>query len=86
MLAGCFARFGGRPDVQGLVDEFRTLSDPIDPAYARAWQESTLARPVSEAFLDMIVEETVKPPARSRPRRPRRRAPGPAPPSCRAAA
>ena len=64
VLAGCFAAFSDRPDMAGLLEEFRELSDPVDPAYARAWQESTLARPVPESFLETIVEETVKTPAR----------------------
>ena len=63
VLAGAFASFQGR-EVDELADEFRALADPIDPAYARAWQESTLARPVPEDYLEMIVEETCKPPAR----------------------
>ncbi len=63
VLAGCFATFE-RPDIAELLEEFRTLGDPIDPAYARAWQESTLNRPVPEPFMEMVVEETCKPPAR----------------------
>jgi pimeloyl-ACP methyl ester carboxylesterase len=64
VLVAAFATFRDRPDMQGLQDEFRALADPIDPAYARAWQDSTLARPVPETFMEMIVEETRKPPAR----------------------
>jgi non-heme chloroperoxidase len=63
VLAGAFATFH-RPDVTGLLEEFRDLGDPIDPAYARAWQDSTLARTAPERFMQMIVEETCKPPAR----------------------
>jgi non-heme chloroperoxidase len=64
VLAGAFATFHGRSDMQALLDEFGSLTDPIDPDYARAWQDSTLARPVPETFMEMIVEETCKPPAR----------------------
>ncbi len=64
VLAGAFATFRDRPDVDGVLDEFRGLGDPIDPAYARAWQESTLARAVPETFLATVVEETCKVPAR----------------------
>ena len=64
VLAGAFATFRDRPEMQELHAEFRDLSDPIDPGYARAWQESTLARPVPETFMAVIVEETRKPPAR----------------------
>jgi pimeloyl-ACP methyl ester carboxylesterase len=64
VLAGAFASFHDKPEIGGLLEEFEALTDPIDPAYARAWQDSTLARPVPEAFMEMIVEETRKPPAR----------------------
>jgi pimeloyl-ACP methyl ester carboxylesterase len=63
VLAGCFSTFDV-PEVHELLASFAELGDPIDPAYARAWQESTLNRPVPESYLRMIVEETCKPPAR----------------------
>jgi non-heme chloroperoxidase len=62
VLAGCFASFD-IPDMHELLASFGELGDPIDPDYAREWQLSTLARPVPEDFLDMVVEETCKPPA-----------------------
>ena len=34
------------------------LTDPIDPAFVREFQESTLAHPVPEAFLDTFVQES----------------------------
>jgi pimeloyl-ACP methyl ester carboxylesterase len=40
------------------------LRDPILPAFVREFQESTLARPVPPAFLDRIVRESLKLPAR----------------------
>ena len=61
--AGCFATFD-MPDVRELLASFSELSDPIDPEYALQWQLSTLARPVPDDFLAMIVAETCKPPAR----------------------
>ena len=64
VLAGAFSTFRDRPDLDGLKEEFRSLADPIDPGYARAWQDSTLALPVPEDFMEMVVEETCKPPAR----------------------
>ena len=64
VLAGAFASFHDKPEISALLEEFDTLGDPIDPAYAREWQDSTLARPVPETFMEMIVEETCKPPAR----------------------
>lgn len=40
------------------------LTDPIDPGFAREFQESTLAQPVPPAFLDLVVRESLKVPAR----------------------
>jgi pimeloyl-ACP methyl ester carboxylesterase len=64
VLLGTFATFHQNPGVGELSAEFRALEDQIDPGYARAWQESTMARPVPESYMEMIVEETCKPPAR----------------------
>jgi pimeloyl-ACP methyl ester carboxylesterase len=61
VLAGCFATC----DVlRPLLDEFESLEDPVPADYAREWQESTLARPIPEAFMQTIIEETRKPPLR----------------------
>jgi non-heme chloroperoxidase len=62
VLAGCFATFD-KPDIRDLLASFSGLGDPIESSYAQAWQESTLAFPVPEAFMEMVVEETCKPPA-----------------------
>jgi pimeloyl-ACP methyl ester carboxylesterase len=64
VLAGAFASFRNKPG----IDEFwkssiLPLSDPIDPAFARQFQESTLAQPVAPEFLDMVVSESLKVPA-----------------------
>jgi pimeloyl-ACP methyl ester carboxylesterase len=40
------------------------LTDPIDPAFVRGFQQSTLTRPVPPEFFDMIVGESMKVPAR----------------------
>ena len=63
VLAGAFASFHDKPEIHGLLEEFAELGDPIDPAYARAWQDSTMALSAPEPFMRMIVEETCKPPA-----------------------
>jgi pimeloyl-ACP methyl ester carboxylesterase len=65
VLVGAFASFRNNP---ALV-EFREsavspLTDPIAPAFAREFQESTIARPVPPAFLDAVVRESLKVPAR----------------------
>jgi pimeloyl-ACP methyl ester carboxylesterase len=64
VLAGCFAAFYTNEGILELLEDFRTLEDPVGPAYARAWQESTLNRAVPEPFMEMVVEETRKPPVR----------------------
>ena len=52
----------------GLDDYYRSaiapLTDPIDAAFAREWQLSTLARTMPEDHLDTVVAETQKVPAR----------------------
>jgi len=41
-----------------------SLEDPIDPAVAREFQESTLAHPIPAAFFETVVAESLKVPAR----------------------
>jgi pimeloyl-ACP methyl ester carboxylesterase len=64
VLLGAFASFHDKPEMLGLLEEFDDLGDPIDRAYARAWQDSTMALPAPETFMEMVVDETCKPPAR----------------------
>jgi non-heme chloroperoxidase len=63
-LMGAFATF----DDPGLVDFVASsivpVTDPIAASFAREWQLSTLARPMSAAHLDAVVSETLKVPAR----------------------
>jgi non-heme chloroperoxidase len=65
VLAGAFATFRGNPAMvdfcQGTISP---LTDPIDPGFVREFQESTLAQPVPQAFLDTVVQESLKVPAR----------------------
>jgi non-heme chloroperoxidase len=42
----------------------QALSDPIDPAFVAEFQQSTLAQPVPASWLDMVVAESLKVPAR----------------------
>lgn len=65
VLAGSFATARGNASVEELwADTVAGLSDPVDPRFARAFQAATLARPVPEALLDMVVAESLKVPAR----------------------
>ncbi len=51
-------------DYGPFIDAIMALSDPVDPAFARAFQESTVAQPVPAAFMDRVVAESLKLPAR----------------------
>jgi pimeloyl-ACP methyl ester carboxylesterase len=54
----------GDPALEPLYDEVRAFGDDVDPAWVRGFQESTLARPVPDAFLEQVVDESMKMPAR----------------------
>ena len=62
-LLGGFATLAGNSAAEELRDAVDGLSDPIDPAFARAFQQGTLARPVDGRFLDMVVGESLLVPA-----------------------
>jgi pimeloyl-ACP methyl ester carboxylesterase len=65
VLIGAFSTLHGRADIAEFVaSAIAPLRDPIDPAFAREWQVSTLARAIDPAFLDAVVSETLKVPAR----------------------
>jgi pimeloyl-ACP methyl ester carboxylesterase len=65
VLMGAFRNWRENP---GLIEFWQEaivpLTDPIDPAFARDFQESTITRPAPEAFLDLVVSESLKAPAR----------------------
>lgn len=65
VLVGAFVSLHGNPVARELRDEaVSKLEDPIDPGFVRAFQESTVARPVPPALLDTAVAESLKVPAR----------------------
>jgi non-heme chloroperoxidase len=65
VLSAAFFNYLENPDVVSFANEgIMPLTDPIDPAFAREFQESTLNQPVPDAFLDMVVDESMKVPAR----------------------
>lgn len=63
VLAGARASWHRHPGVLALGDAAATLSDPVDPDFVREFQLSTLAQPVSPAYLDVVVAESLKLPA-----------------------
>jgi non-heme chloroperoxidase len=65
VLVGAFATMrGNAPAEEFWASDLSRLSDPVDPAVARAFQESTLAQPIPPWFLDTAVAESLKVPAR----------------------
>jgi pimeloyl-ACP methyl ester carboxylesterase len=65
VLVGSFATYRRNPAVVEFWESVVSkLTDPIDPGFVRQFQESTLAQPVPQAFLDTIVQESLKVPAR----------------------
>jgi non-heme chloroperoxidase len=50
--------------VMGLVEEVRALEDPVPPEFVRGFQESTIYQPVPQEFVDTVVSESLKLPAR----------------------
>ncbi len=64
VLLGSFFTFRGNPGVEELRNDVAKLSDPIDPAFALEFQLSTLAREIPQTYLDTVVQESLKVPAR----------------------
>jgi len=50
--------------VSGLGEEILALEDPVPPEFVGAFQESTIYQPVPQEFLDTVVSESLKLPAR----------------------
>jgi pimeloyl-ACP methyl ester carboxylesterase len=50
--------------VMGLGEEMLALEDPISPEFVREFQESMVYQPVPQEFLDTVVSESLKLPAR----------------------
>ncbi len=63
-LLGAFASFADNPSVAELSGAVAALTDPVDPAFVREFQESCVAGPIPDGFLDGIVAESLKLPAR----------------------
>jgi len=63
VLIGARASWHRHPGVLALGEAVATFSDPVDPDFVREFQLSTLARPVSPAYLETVVAESLKLPA-----------------------
>jgi pimeloyl-ACP methyl ester carboxylesterase len=64
VLMGSFASMRGNHVLADLWNTSLTLNDPIDRSFIVDFQESTLARPVPPSWLETVVEESAKVPAR----------------------
>lgn len=53
-----------KPGVATFLEEVRGLSDPIDPAFVREFVEATVSGPVPPEFLETVIAENLKVPAR----------------------
>lgn len=62
-LAGAPRSLRDKPAVAEFLEAVRELSDPVDPAFAREFLESTLSRPLPPAVLETLVDESCKAPA-----------------------
>jgi non-heme chloroperoxidase len=64
VLLGAFMTLKGNPGAAALWQEsVAALEDPVDPGFARQFQQSTLARSVPSDLFETIVEESLKVPA-----------------------
>jgi non-heme chloroperoxidase len=65
VLMGSPATLRGNPGVEKLWDStISKLTDPVDPGFVREFVESTVDRPVPQAFFETMVQESLKVPAR----------------------
>ena len=64
VLVGSFAGYRDKPEMLEFAKTVASLADPIDPAFVREFQQSTLAKPVAPAFFELVVRESLKVPAR----------------------
>src|SRR5918997_758170 len=64
VLIGSGATLVNNEAVKGLGEEMLALEDPISPEFVREFQESMMYQPVPQEFLDTVVSESLKLPAR----------------------
>jgi non-heme chloroperoxidase len=64
VLVGSAPTVAGNEVALGLKEVVDTLTDPVDPAFIHEFQASTFHAPVPESYLDTLVAESSKLPAR----------------------
>ena len=64
VLLGTPLTLRNKPGIRELWEStISRLTDPVDPSFVRAFQQGTLAQPIPPAFLEMLVQESLKLPA-----------------------
>jgi pimeloyl-ACP methyl ester carboxylesterase len=63
LIAG-FTSLAGNAAVRELIDDISRMGSSIDRRFVRAFQESTVATPMTPSYLDLVVGESMKVPAR----------------------
>ena len=64
VLEGAFAPRAGNASIRELWKTVSTFTDPVDPAFVRDFQQSSIARPVPSDFFEGVVADSLKVPAR----------------------
>ena len=64
VLIGALATLKGNAAEEPLREAVDALTDPVDPGFVREFQQGTLARPVPPGFMDTVIAESLKMPAR----------------------
>lgn len=60
VLIDGFADYGGNAPVAELVAAVAEIGDKVDPDFALAFQESTVAQMIPQGFLEMVVGESLR--------------------------
>jgi non-heme chloroperoxidase len=63
-LLGAFRALYDKPDLLEFWQAVAELSDPVDEGFVREFQESTVTQPVPAAFMETVIAESRKVPAR----------------------
>jgi non-heme chloroperoxidase len=64
VLIGTPRDFRDKPEAWKFLRALPELTDPVDQEFVRAVMDSTITQPVPRAFLDMLIAESCKVPAR----------------------
>jgi non-heme chloroperoxidase len=64
VLVSSFFRLADNDAPMELSAAVSTMEDPVDPGFVREFQESTVEQTVPEPFMETVVEESLKLPAR----------------------